>query len=613
MDDDDLLGAMLDFGDAPTAMPPPQPARGPVAPQGPSPMPSPSTARPPASPASAVSISVQHYHDMLLTLHSWSAGDPHKQAGIGEQLNRIKTVCNSAVPDSQKMQAVVEAKEEAKRLCGLQIYERAKALVASALVAKQQAQLQAQSQGGGTPASSPAPARATTPAAQQQAQQQQQLHPQQAHQVQVQAQQMQAQQQQVVQQAAARSPSPFPARSPSPHPAAVMPGAPGQPAQSAAQQQQQMQAQLQQQRIQQHMFAQQQQVAAAAKRSAEALEQQAKRAKSASGPGWGGGLEKRKKGEDTGLTVDALIDFDQETNQLMDGLQRARLEGRLQQKTASNQQFLSEWRLGNEFYRHIQRTGGGLGVKGECFELMQLAFQAHLSGVVARALRRAQHRQDAPRRSAEMVVTSDPRRGVTQIERREKVKADAKLEVERAELLRMAGSKRADDETKERAQKAKAELVGKQQASLANAAVAATLGGKSKSKVNKWDKWSSAAAAGTAAGEADGAAPPAKGKKGGAGKKGAGKKGAGAAAAGGESDGGSDASAAAATGGGAAAAAQAPARGRLMGGAAAAAATDDASTVHLQDVLSTLERDPLYSRSGMLYRLYNTPHTSGAL
>lgn len=50
-----------------------------------------------------------------------------------------------------------------------------------------------------------------------------------------------------------------------------------------------------------------------------------------------------------------------------------------------------------------------------------------------------------------------------------------------------------------------------------------------------------------------------------------------------------------------------------MGGAAAAAATDDASTVHLQDVLSTLERDPLYSRSGMLYRLYNTPHTSGAL
>jgi hypothetical protein len=58
---------------------------------------------------------------------------------------------------------------------------------------------------------------------------------------------------------------------------------------------------------------------------------------------------------------------------------------------------------------------------------------------------------------------------------------------------------------------------------------------------------------------------------------------------------------------------QAPARGRLMGGAAAAAATDDASTVHLQDVLSTLERDPLYSRSGMLYRLYNMPHTSGAL
>lgn len=100
--------------------------------------------------------------------------------------------------------------------------------------------------------------------------------------------------------------------------------------------------------------------------------------------------------------------------------------------------------------------------------------------------------------------------------------------------------RRADEETKERAQKAKAELVGKQQASLANAAVAATLGGKSKGKVNKWDKWSTAAAAGPAAGgEASGAAGG-KGKKAG-GKKGGGKKGAAAA----DSEGGSEGGAAA--------------------------------------------------------------------
>lgn len=71
--------------------------------------------------------------------------------------------------------------------------------------------------------------------------------------------------------------------------------------------------------------------------------------------------------------------------------------------------------------------------------------------------------------------------------------------------------------------------MGKQQASLANAAVAATLGGKAKGKLNKWDKW---AAAGPAAGggeDGDGGAAGGKGKKGGGGKKG-GKKGAAAAA-----------------------------------------------------------------------------------
>lgn len=86
--------------------------------------------------------------------------------------------------------------------------------------------------------------------------------------------------------------------------------------------------------------------------------------------------------------------------------------------------------------------------------------------------------------------------------------------------------RKADEETKERAQKAKAELVGKQQASLANAAVAATLGGKGKGKLSKWDKWAAAGPAAAAGGEEAGGAPAAggKGKKGGGGKKG-GKKG----------------------------------------------------------------------------------------
>ena len=81
--------------------------------------------------------------------------------------------------------------------------------------------------------------------------------------------------------------------------------------------------------------------------------------------------------------------------------------------------------------------------------------------------------------------------------------------------------------------------MGKQQATLANAAVAATLGGKSTGKVNKWDKWSNAAAGGgeeaAGAGAAGGKKKGAGGKKAAGGKKGAA---AAAAAAAGDSEGG---------------------------------------------------------------------------
>lgn len=52
-------------------------------------------------------------------------------------------------------------------------------------------------------------------------------------------------------------------------------------------------------------------------------------------------------------------------------------------------------------------------------------------------------------------------------------------------------------------------------------------------------------------------------------------------------------------------------RGRgLTGTAAPAAGSDDASTVHLRDVVAVLERDPMYCRSPMLYRLLNTPRSA---
>ena len=57
--------------------------------------------------------------------------------------------------------------------------------------------------------------------------------------------------------------------------------------------------------------------------------------------------------------------------------------------------------------------------------------------------------------------------------------------------------------------------------------------------------------------------------------------------------------------------AAARARG-LTGAAAGTAGSDDASTVHLRDVLAVLERDPLYCHSPMLYRLLNTPRAGAS-
>ncbi|PRW45535.1 transcription initiation factor TFIID subunit 4b-like isoform X3 [Chlorella sorokiniana] len=637
MEDDDLLGVMLDFGDdgENTAVPPPAAAAPPPLAAGVPPGLPPgaptlaaSSPTPAASTASASSVPSLGPHAahgmpqaMLMAQREYQGY--YRMAGLltGKHRDRLPTV-NALCTRAKSVANLTNGSPLEKTKAGTAVLRNGLKQVFSPEDyewAKQQTRMA----GSGAAAAQAAPGAQQQQAALLQQQQRQQqaaaaqqqqrqaapaaMNPQQA------AQQQAAAQQAAQQRAPSRGPSPLPG-APSPAPG----GAPG--AQQPLTAQQVMQAQ-QQLMIMQHAQAQAQAqaqaaaAAAAAKRPADGGgEPAAKRAKA----GGAAGGAKKKEMDDTGITLDNLYDWDQETNQLMEGLQRDRDAQRVKPKTSSNQQFLSEWRVGNEFYRQIQRTGGGLRVQGECFELVQLAFQAHMTQLVQRSLRSAGHRQDACRRSADCAVTSDPRRGVTQIERREKAKADERAEAERAKLLQEAKSKRADEETKERAQKAKAELVGKQQASLANAAVAATLGGKSKGKVNKWDKWSSAAAAGPAAGaggEAGGAAGG-KGKKRAAGKKGGGKKGAAAA----ESEGGSEGGAAAGSdvSGAAVAAAAAgdskakPAAGlpRMGLTGAASVGSDDASTIHIKDVLGCLERDPLYAKSGLLYRLYNTPRTS---
>lgn len=232
----------------------------------------------------------------------------------------------------------------------------------------------------------------------------------------------------------------------------------------------------------------------AGKRSAAGAPGGAREAKRARGAGSRGSARDRDRdgGDlDEILGADAFIDMEQETDTLMAGLHVQRAQGRAR---AAPTQCLSEWRLGNECMR--QMKGAGLSILApDCFELLQRAFHAHASALLRHALSLAKTRADAPRRAGGVSVTHDPRRGVLLLERAARAAADAKLAAEREALLKAAGSRRADDETKERALKAKAELAGRAQATAANAAIAATLGGKS-GRWNRFDRWKDKAAGG---------------------------------------------------------------------------------------------------------------------
>lgn len=247
-----------------------------------------------------------------------------------------------------------------------------------------------------------------------------------------------------------------------------------------------------------------------------------------------------------------------------------------------------------------------------CLEVVQLAWQAHATGLLQVAQRAARHRADACRRAPDVVVTSDVRRPLGLIAKRDQERMEARAAREREKLLKMAGSKRADDETKERAQRAKAEMVGRQQASAANAAVAATLGGKGA----KWDKWGAAGSSAAAASSGGGSAASG-GAKGGA--KAAARKGKKAAearaetaeaAARAEEDGHTtatfDASAGAAS---AVATASAPKPDRAASLQASRSrsklAVDDGDTITTRDIVAAMERDPAYCRSTLLYSLLN--------
>ena len=191
----------------------------------------------------------------------------------------------------------------------------------------------------------------------------------------------------------------------------------------------------------------------------------------------------------------------EETKLLMQQIEERRKKG-IRQSPISTLQLLSEWRIIHEFAQQQKETqhntglsairGGSkaseqIGCDEKVLEILQLGVASHLRDILLSARGVALQRREGSQKHASFALVEDVRVGVGEIRRREERIAKKKAEEEREMLLRAAGHRRADEETRERAQKAREELVGKQQAVAANKALAATLGGGSA----KWANWGS--------------------------------------------------------------------------------------------------------------------------
>lgn len=288
-----------------------------------------------------------------------------------------------------------------------------------------------------------------------------------------------------------------------------------------------------------------------------------------------------------------VIDLVAETDAAVDVVERVRARtlasGAGARAWDEGFQFLSAWRLTNEaLAQRREKMPGARGgsaaaaaefVGPDVLRALQLGFAAHGAEVLRRAAAAATHRAAsyaAPRRPEFAASGADARRGLGEIKRAAEKAADELAERKRQELMRAAASKRADDETRAAAQRAKAEMGVQMQADAANKALVATLGGRDA----KWSKWGGGA---TTAGD------DAKGKGKGKGK-------AGGAGAGTESGADGDA-------GGSRPRTDA---GGAAGGAAPPAPAAEGSTdVQIQDLVVALQQDPLYCKSTLLYRMMN--------
>lgn len=267
------------------------------------------------------------------------------------------------------------------------------------------------------------------------------------------------------------------------------------------------------------------------------------------------------------------LDFEEETNTAMEAVLKRRKDTAL--TTASSElQPLSDWRIAHEVIRHrVQRAHGSSVASGSAFvdgdpgfgadflQALQLGFAAFSRNVMQRATQNARHRIASAHRPTNFLLTSDPRRGVGAIRRREEAEAEAKARAEREALLKAAGSKRADEETRAMAQKARAELIGQEAAAAANRALAATFGGKHA----KWASVASASKSGAKRAKILKDTNKSKDSKG--------------------------------------------ANANVADTEAARTSITEEITINMEDLVFALENDPIFCRSPLLYKLINGLNT----
>lgn len=202
---------------------------------------------------------------------------------------------------------------------------------------------------------------------------------------------------------------------------------------------------------------------------------------------------------------------------LIKDIESRRQKERLKGSSAAfgNLQLLSEWRLFQEFAKQQKDPAGGtglsalrrglegsadtgkkiLGFEPELLDVLQLGATSHLRDIVLGAAKVAHQRKHGSQKPDGFTVVEDVRIGLGEIRKRDQEEAK-KLKLKREEeLLKMASHRRADEETREMAQKLKEQKAGQQQAVAANKALAATLGGGDA----KWMKWGTGSAKSTAA------------------------------------------------------------------------------------------------------------------